>query len=119
MVTQVTTEDFRREVLESDRPVVVDFYADWCVPCRQLGPEMEALSETWEGRVRFAKLDVDRAAELAQQYGVLSIPTVLLFEEGKVKARTTGAKPGSQIAHELGLEGLEAPAHDSGFECAC
>lgn len=119
MVTQVTTQDFRREVLESDRPVVVDFYADWCVPCRQLGPEMEALSEQWEGRVRFAKLDVDRAPELAQQYGVLSIPTVLLIEEGKVKARTTGAKPGSQIALELGLESHEAPAHDSGFECAC
>ena len=119
MVTQVTTEDFRLEVLESDRPVVVDFYADWCLPCRQLGPEMEALSEKWEGRVRFTKLDVDRAAELAQQYGVLSIPTVLLFEDGKVKARTMGAKPGSQIALELGLESHEAPVHDSGFECAC
>jgi thioredoxin 1 len=119
MVTQVTTEDFRREVLESDRPVVVDFYADWCLPCRQLGPEIEALSEQWDGRVRFAKLDVDQAPKLAQQYGVLSIPTVLLFEQGKVRARTMGAKPGSQIALKLGLESNEAPALDSGFECAC
>ena len=119
MVTQVTTEDFRTEVLESDRPVVVDFYADWCMPCRQLGPEIEALSEQWDGRVRFAKLDVDRAPELAQQYGVFSIPTVVLFEEGKVKARTMGAKPGSQVALELGLEGPEPQEADHGFECAC
>lgn len=119
MVTQVTTSDFRREVLESERPVVVDFYADWCLPCRQLGPEIKALSEKWEGRVGFAKLDVDRAGELAQRYEVLSIPAVLLFEEGKVKARTTGAKSGSQIALELGLESLEESMHDSGLECAC
>ena len=119
MVTQVTAEDFRTQVLESDRPVVVDFYADWCMPCRQLGPEIEALSERWDGRVRFAKLDVDRAPELAQQYGVLSIPTVVLFEEGKVKARTMGAKPGSQVALELGLEGPEPREADHGFECAC
>lgn len=119
MVTKVTSEDFRQEVLESDEPVVVDFYADWCLPCRQLGPELEGLSEKWEGRVRFAKLDVDRAPELARDYGVLSIPTVLLFEGGKVKARTTGAKPGSQVAAELGLEGVAAPEADDGFECAC
>ncbi|HEV8572920.1 MAG TPA: thioredoxin [Actinomycetota bacterium] len=119
MVTQVTTEVFRPEVLESDRPVVVDFYADWCLPCRQLEPEIEALSEQWEARVRFAKLDVDRAPELAQRYRVFSIPTVLRFEQGKVKARTMGAKPGSQIAIELGLEDHEAPAHESGLECAC
>lgn len=108
MVNHLTAEDFRRVVLESDRPVVVDFYADWCLPCRQLGPEMEALSEKWEGRVRFAKLDVDRSPELAEEYGVLSIPTVLLFEEGKVKARTMGAKPGSAVEVELGLESIEA-----------
>lgn len=119
MVTQVTTEDFRTEVLESDRPVVVDFYADWCMPCRQLGPEIEALSEQWDGRVRFAKLDVDRAPELAQQYGVFSIPTVVLFVEGKAKVRTMGAKPGSQVALELGLEGSEPREADHGFECAC
>ena len=89
MVIQVTTSDFRREVLESERPAVVDFYADWCLPCRQLGPEIKALSEKWERRVGLAKLDVDRAGELAQRYEVLSIPTVLLFEEDKVKARAT------------------------------
>jgi thioredoxin 1 len=125
MVTEVTTEDFGREVLESETPVVVDFYADWCLPCRQLGPEFEALSEEWEGRVRFAKLDVDRAPGLAQRYGVLSIPTVptvptvLLFERGKVKARTMGAKPASLVASELRLVRTEPVESDSGFGYAC
>lgn len=126
MVTQVTSESFGREVLASDRPVVVDFYAGWCMPCRQLEPEIDALSEKWESRFRFAKVDVDRAPELAQEYEVLSIPTVLLFEEGKVKARTIGAKPGFHIEFDLGLEDLEvaeadqeAMEDDHGFECAC
>lgn len=102
-VTEVTSETFRREILESETPVVVDFYADWCPPCRQIAPEVEALSERWQGRVRFAKVDIDRAIDLAQAYGVSSIPTVVLFEDSAVRARSLGAKSAADLETELGL----------------
>ena len=102
MVTEVTTSYFRREILESERPVVVDFYADWCLPCRQLGPEIKALSEKWERRVGLAKLDVDRAGELAQRYEVFSIPTVLLFEEDRSKPGPPGRSRGPRSRSNSG-----------------
>jgi thioredoxin 1 len=102
-VIEVTDATFRREVLESELPVVVDFYADWCGPCKQISPALAALSEEWVGSVRFAKLDVDGNREAAQAYRISSIPAVLLFENGEVAAWSLGAKPAYLIERELGL----------------
>jgi thioredoxin 1 len=97
------SEAFVREVLQADGRVIVDFYADWCAPCRQVSPVIEALSEKWAASTRFAKLDVDRAPDVAAALGVRSIPTVALFEGGEVKAYMAGAAPGHVIERELGL----------------
>jgi len=102
-VLALATSNFRREVLESDRPMVVDFYADWCGPCRQIGPAMEALSVKWDGAVRFGKVDVDAQPEIARAYNISSIPAVLRFEGGKVTNWCLGAKPVYLMEKELRL----------------
>jgi len=101
-------EEFVRDVLQSDGPVVVDFYADWCAPCRQVSPVIEELSERWAASTRFAKLDVERLPEVASALGVRSIPTIALFEGGQVKRAMVGVAPGHVIERELGLVGSEA-----------
>jgi thioredoxin 1 len=120
-VKQVTAQAFERDVLESGTPVVVDFYADWCGPCRALAPEIERLAGKWDGRVTFAKLDVDRAAEIAQRYRVVSIPTVLLFQDGEVRASSRGLKTGEALERELGLSDRprDGVTDQHPHECAC
>jgi thioredoxin 1 len=105
------SEAFVREVLQADGRVVVDFYADWCAPCRQVSPVIEALSEKWQASARFAKLNVDHAPEVASALGVRSIPTVALFEAGEVKAYMVGAAPEHVIERELGL--ITEPVRDA------
>ncbi|MEX1209103.1 MAG: thioredoxin [Acidimicrobiia bacterium] len=119
MITEVTTENFQREVLDAEGPVVADFYAPWCSSCKVLAPEFEALSREWDGDgVRFVQLDVDQAPALASRYQVSSIPTVLLFEDGRVTGRTIGAKPKHLVASELGLH--RTVEEDSlGVVCNC
>ncbi len=102
-ITRLETTSFTSDVLHSDLPVVVDFYADWCGPCHQLAPIVDVLSAEWEGRVRFAKVNVDDDPTLAGAYGVRSIPTLVLFEEGRPTMRSVGAKPASAIERDLGL----------------
>jgi thioredoxin 1 len=102
-VTDVTSNTFRQHVLESPTPVVVDFYADWCGPCKQISPAVEALSEKWAEKVRFAKVDIDANKDVAQAYRISSIPAVLLFDAGEVRAWSIGVKPGYVIERELGL----------------
>lgn len=102
-VAQVTSETFREEVLESELPVVVDFYAGWCRPCHQIAPILNALSEDHEGVVRFAKVNIDEEPELASAYRVSSIPAVLLFDSGVPTAWSLGPKPGYVLERELGL----------------
>lgn len=102
-VDEVTSRSFRERVLESDVPVVVDFHADWCGPCHQIAPLLERLSEEWDGRVRFVKVDIDRNRDVARAYRISSIPAVLLFEDGEPCAWSLGAKPGYLIERELGL----------------
>lgn len=102
-VVTLTTSNFRREVLESDDPVIVDFYADWCGPCKQIAPAMEALSEKWAGTVRFAKVDIDAYPEIARGYNISSIPAVLRFEEGEVTNWCLGAKPAHVMESQLRL----------------
>lgn len=85
--------DFQRDVLSADRPVLVDFYADWCPPCKRLAPTIEGLASEYKERARVVKVDVDKARQLAQTYGVRGIPTVILFVDGNPAQRWVGARP--------------------------
>ena len=89
----VTDQDFASEVLQSDTPVLVDFWAEWCGPCRVLGPVIESLSEDYDGRVKVAKVDVDANQQVAMQFGIRSIPTVILFDKGQVVDTFIGVRP--------------------------
>jgi thioredoxin 1 len=102
-IVELTESNFREEVLGSESPVIVDFYADWCGPCKQIAPAMEALSERWEGMVRFAKVDIEAHPTIAAGYNISSIPAVLRFEEGAVTNWCLGAKPIHAIERELRL----------------
>lgn len=90
MVEHVTSENFQKEVIESDVPVVIDFYADWCGPCQMMAPVFESLSKQYEGKVKFLKLDTQEQGQLAMQFGVQSIPTLAVLREGKVIGRSIG-----------------------------
>ena len=93
MAHEFTDANFKTEVLESDKLSVIDFWAEWCGPCRMVGPAVEQLSKTLEGKVKTVKLNVDENQEIAVKYGIHSIPSLLLFKDGKEIARTVGAAP--------------------------
>jgi thioredoxin len=109
-VIPVNESDFDSTVLRSEVPVFVDFYADWCGPCRMIAPTIEALSEEYEGKVKFVKINVDNNQQLAMKYDIMSIPTSILFENGTVKDSLIGAYPASaykqRIDHALGSRHL-------------
>jgi thioredoxin 1 len=88
-ITKVNEENFVQEVLQSDRPVIVDFYADWCGPCKMVSPVLEEIAYQ-QNEIKIAKLDVDAYPALAQQFGVKSIPTIIAFKGGKEYKRRTG-----------------------------
>jgi len=92
-ITHVTTKSWDAEVLRSDLPVFVDFWAEWCGPCRMVGPAVEQIGCTMTGKVKVAKLNVDENQEIAMKYGVQSIPSLILFKGGKEVGRTIGAAP--------------------------
>ena len=96
-VAEINDANFSSEVLESTEPVLVDFWAPWCGPCRQLTPIIEELAAENQGSVKITKLNVDEAAQTAQEYGVSSIPTLLLFKGGEVQQRIVGVKPKVQL----------------------
>ena len=97
MEVKLTSENFGAEVLESDVRVLVDFYAIWCGPCRMLAPIIEELAEELAGKVKVCKMDVDEDPELAEEYGVFSIPTLMVFKGGKVTGAGTGFMPKEDI----------------------
>lgn len=100
---EVTGTTFDTEVLKADRPVVVDFWAPWCGPCRMVGPEIDKLSERLGDEVKFVKVNVDENGELAMRYGVMSIPTIMKFESGQVTGQAVGARNAETLAREFGL----------------
>ncbi|MBI3022686.1 MAG: thioredoxin, partial [Thaumarchaeota archaeon] len=87
--------EFDKEVLKSSIPTVVDFYADWCGPCRMVSPVIESLSKEYVGTVKFVKVDTDANQEIALRYNIMSIPTVMIFKDGEVKDVIIGAAPAS------------------------
>ena len=89
-VARFTDQNFNEEVLKSEMPVLVDFYADWCGPCRLVSPIIEELAKTYEGKIAVGKVDVDANSKVAGDYGGMSIPTVILYEKGKEVARQVG-----------------------------
>ena len=93
----VTDASFASEVLESDLPVLVDFWADWCGPCKMIGPSLEEISEELEGQVRIAKMDIMESTVVPGEIGVQSIPLMVLFKDGKQVAQKLGAAPKSQL----------------------
>lgn len=103
MITNLTKDTFQKEVLESDVPVIVDFWAPWCGHCVNLAPTIDEIADDYDGKVKVCKLNIDDEQEIALQYGVMSIPTVAKFEGGEVKAKTMGALPKAALISQLGL----------------
>lgn len=89
----ITDQEFDREVLQADSPVLVDFTAAWCGPCKMLAPILEELAVEWSQKISIRKLDVDQNQNTAMQYGVMGVPTLILFKDGEIAARMTGYKP--------------------------
>ena len=93
MEVVLTVENFENEVLKSDKPVLVDFWATWCGPCRMIAPIIEEIAHDYEGKIKVGKVNVDEQEELAIRYGISSIPTLLLFKNGEVVKKTLGYMP--------------------------
>lgn len=97
MEIELTTENFDAEVLSAKMPVVVDFWADWCVPCKMIAPVLADLAGEYDGRLKVGRLDVDAHGEIAARYNIVSIPTLLLFRDGAVADQHVGAAPRDTI----------------------
>jgi thioredoxin len=100
-IPKINKEAFQKDVYESTTPVVVDFYADWCGPCKMVSPVLENLSTEYQGQVRFVKVDVDDDQELSSKYEIMSIPTVMFFVGGKAKDAIVGAVPASEYRTKI------------------
>ena len=96
-VSKVSDADFDAEVLKSSQPVVVDFWAEWCGPCKQIGPALDEIAGAMNGKVKIVKLNVDENPATAAKYGIMSIPTLMLFKNGELASRQVGAAPKQKL----------------------
>jgi thioredoxin 1 len=103
MATAVTSATFEQEVLQSETPVLVDFWAEWCGPCHAVAPVLEKIVEERPDELKLVKVNIDEEQELSQRYGVMSIPTMILFKDGEPAAAAVGAQPKSALERSLGL----------------
>ncbi len=97
----VSDEDFEAEILNSEKPVLVDFWAAWCGPCKAIAPTIEALAEEYAGQIRVAKLDVDNNPKSAMKFGIKAIPTMIMFKDGEVSDQITGAVGKAQLEEAI------------------
>ena len=104
MTVEITKENFEEVVLKNQLPVLVDFWATWCGPCKMIGPIVEELSDELEGKVVFGKLNVDKQPELAMQFQVMSIPTLILFKDGEIVNKKIGFMPKEKLAEMLDIQ---------------
>jgi thioredoxin 1 len=102
-LVQVKEGEFENEVIKSEKPVIVDFYADWCGPCKAMEPIFDQLSKKYEGKVKFVKLNVDENQSIAIEYGVMSIPTLIIFKEGKPVDNLMGLQDENSLEEKLNL----------------
>jgi len=107
MADNVTEQNFDTEVLQSDKPVLVDFWAEWCGPCHAIAPVLDQIAQE-RSELKVVKLNIDEQPAVAQRYGVMSIPTLILFKEGEPQAAAVGAMPKSMLEERLGLAGAAA-----------
>ena len=103
MALDVTTTTFDEEVLQSDKPVLVDFWAEWCGPCHAVAPVLEKIAEERKDEVKLVKVNIDEEQGLSLKYGVMSIPTMILFKDGEPAAAVVGAQPKSMLERSLGF----------------
>ena len=97
----VTDQNFEEEVINSEVPVLIDFWATWCAPCRMIAPIVEELAKEYDGKVKITKMDVDSNQQTAAKYGIMSIPTLLVMKKGEIVDKVIGAVPKSQITAKL------------------
>jgi thioredoxin 1 len=103
MATEVTDQNFQQEVLESEKPVLVDFWAEWCGPCHAVLPVLERIVGEREDELKLVKVNIDQEQSLAERYGVSSIPLIVLFRDGEPSAAAVGAMPKGALERQLGL----------------
>ena len=103
-MTHVTSDTFEQEVLKSEQPVIVDFWAEWCGPCHAVAPVLDKIADERKDELKVVKLNIDEEQELAQRYGIVSIPTIVLFKDGEPAAAAIGAQPKSALERSLGLQ---------------
>lgn len=101
MATHFSEDNFDLEVLQSTLPVLVDFYADWCGPCKMLGPVIDELAKEYDGKVKIGKVNVDDAGSIAGNYGVMSIPTLIFFKGGEIVDQAVGFLPKEELKRKL------------------
>ncbi len=101
MALEITDSNFEEHVLKADKPVVLDFWAEWCGPCRMVGPIVSELAEDYKGKVVVGKVDVDSNPDIAMKYGIRNIPTILFFKDGEVADKQVGAVPKSVLTGKI------------------
>ena len=110
MAVRVTEQSFDQEVLQSEKPVIVDFWAEWCGPCHAVAPVLDKIAAERDGELKLVKVNIDEEQGLAERYGIASIPTIVLFKDGEPAAAAIGAQPKGAIETQLGI----APAETNG-----